>query len=67
MNSFSVIERDDGQMVNKEEEIVQAIGEYFEDLFTPSPGERVATVNRALHPIISEEDNATLTSVPSAE
>lgn len=54
-------------MVNKEEEIVQAIGEYFEDLFTPSPGERVATVNRALHPIISEEDNATLTSVPSAE
>ena len=65
-NAFSALERIYGQLVHKEEEIVQVIGEYFDQLFTSSPGERSATVNRALHSIITPEDNATLTSVPSA-
>lgn len=65
-NSFSALERIDEQMVHKEEEIVQVIGDYFDQLFTSSPGERAATVNQALHSIITPEDNSILTSVPSA-
>lgn len=38
-NAFSVLEKDDGIVVHKEEEIVQVIGEYFDKLFTTSPGE----------------------------
>ena len=54
-------------MVYKEEEIAQVIGEYFEKLFTTCPGERAAAVNRGLHCIITEEDNAMLTAIPSLE
>ena len=53
INAFSVLEKEDGQMVNKEEEIVEVIGDYFERLFTTSPGERAHTVNRALHSIVT--------------
>ncbi|XP_056845199.1 uncharacterized protein LOC130496777 [Raphanus sativus] len=65
-NAFSVLENDDGQMVNKEEEIVQVIGDYFQHLFTSTPGEREMIVNQALCPIISEAENELLLSVPSA-
>ncbi|WZZ22713.1 hypothetical protein YC2023_124100 [Brassica napus] len=65
-NGFSVIEREDGTMVHKEEEIVAVIGEYFENLFTSQPGEREETVRQALHPIVSAEDNTMLTTLPSA-
>lgn len=65
INAFSVIENELGQLVHKEDEIVQVIGEYFQSLFTTKPGEREDTVNRALHPIISDEDNHHLTSIPS--
>lgn len=61
------MEREDGQMVYKEDEIAQVTGEYFEHSFTSSPGERAAAVTRGLHPIVTEEDNAMLTSIPSSE
>lgn len=65
-NAFSVIEDESGQMVHKEEEIVQVIDAYFEKLFTTPPGERGETVRFALRPIITDEENAILTEVPSA-
>lgn len=65
-NGFSVIEKEDGTMVHKEEEIVAVIGNYFENLFTSQPGEREETVRQALHPIVSAEDNMMLTALPSA-
>ena len=66
-NAFSVIEREDGQMGYKEEEIVQVIGDYFAKLFTSTPGERADAVRRALRPIVSEEDNVNLIAIPTAE
>lgn len=65
-NSFSVIEREDGQMVHKEEEIVQVIDEYFQKLFSTQPGEREETVRYALRPIVTEAENIDLTAIPSA-
>lgn len=53
-------------MVHKEAEIVRVIDAYFEKLFTTSPGERSETVRQALKPLVSEEENLLLTSVPSA-
>lgn len=53
-------------MIYKEEEIVVAIGEYFEKLFSTCPGERADTMRRALHPIITAVDNEILLSLPSA-
>lgn len=61
-----MLEREDGQMVSKEEDIVQFIGAYFDKLFTTEPGEREATVQKALHPIVTEEDNTGLAATPSA-
>ncbi|KAL0744395.1 hypothetical protein Bca4012_085908 [Brassica carinata] len=64
-NGFSVIEKEDGQMVHKEEEIISVIGDYFQSLFTSLPGDREETVRRALHPIISEAENQLLNAIPS--
>ena len=64
-NGFSVIEREDGHMVHKEEEIVSVIGDYFQKLFSSQPGDREETVKQALHPIVSDEENHALTSIPT--
>lgn len=53
-------------MVYKEEEIVQIIRDYFESMFSSSPGNSATTINSALSPIITEEDIAILTSIPTA-
>ena len=65
MNSFSVIENEDGQAVFKEDEIIEVIGKYFQKMFSSLPGEREETVHYALRPIVSNEENDVLTAVPS--
>lgn len=65
-NAFLVIEGVDRQMVHKEEEIVQVIDAYFQNLFATSPGERSETDRHALRPLVSDEDNTALIVVPSA-
>lgn len=47
------------------EEIIQVIGAYFYKLFSSEPGMREETVRLALKPITTEEDNLSLTAVPS--
>lgn len=54
-------------MVHMEEEIVTVIGDYFQTLFTSQPGEREETVRQALKPIVSEEENLSLTATPTAQ
>ena len=66
INGFSVIEREDGQMVHKEEEIVQVIGDYFQKMFSSLPGEREDIVNRALQPLLTGEENDSLIAVPTS-
>ena len=66
INAFSVLENEEGGLVYKEEEIVNVIGGYFNNLFTSTPGEREEIVNQALSPIISDEDNALLNAIPTA-
>lgn len=56
-----------GRWFTKKKKIVDVIGSYFHTLFTSLPGERKATVRYALRPMITEEENAKLTSVPTAE
>ena len=65
LNAFSVLEKESGEMVYREEEIVEVIGEYFQKLFSSIPGDREDTVNLTLHPIISDEENMQLISVPT--
>lgn len=66
-NGFSVIEKEDGEMVHKEEEIIEVIGAYFQTLFSSQPGDREEIVNHALQPIVTEEDNLSLIAIPSAD
>lgn len=65
-NGFSVIENEDGQMVHKEEEIIEVIGDYFQSLFSSIPGDREEIVRRALHPLVTEKENQTLAAIPTA-
>lgn len=68
-NSFSVIENSEGQCVYKEEEIAKVIVQYFDTMFTSTPdrGDSAATVQHALRPLITNEDNAKLIEIPSAD
>ena len=66
VNAFSVIEKEDGQMVHKEEEIVEVIGSYFQKLFLSIPGDGEETVRHALRPVVSEADNAKIIAIPTA-
>ena len=54
-------------MVHKEEEIIATIGSYFQTLFSSQPGDREDTVRYALKPIVTGEENATLTTIPTAQ
>lgn len=67
-NSFSVIENAAGVEVHKEEDIVKSIVAYFQELFTSSDrvGNRRETVEYALRPVITDEENALLSAIPSA-
>lgn len=64
-----MIENNEGQCVYKEDEIAKVIVQYFNSMFTsaPSRGDSAATVNHALRPLVSEEENAKLIEIPSAE
>lgn len=65
-NSFSVIEDEQGKAVFKEEQISQVIVSYFGRLFSYAATNSAETVNNALDPIITEENNAQLICIPTA-
>lgn len=50
----------------KKAEIAKTVIEYFKNMFTSEQGDRGETVNYALRPIVSHEDNEVLIAVPSA-
>lgn len=62
-----MIENDACQSFHKEDDITEVITNYYQDLFTSSPTNRVAIVEKALSPIISPETNERLTAVPTPE
>lgn len=65
-NMLSIIEDDQGRPVHKEEQIAQVIVAYFGNLFSSSATNSEETINYALDPVISTEDNDRLTQIPSA-
>lgn len=69
-NNFSVVEDSEGTVFYKEEEISKIILKYFQDMFTSSSSssnDKEETVRKALRPMILEEENNTLISVPSTQ
>ena len=66
-NNLSVLEKSNGEMVYKEEDITKVIVEYYHTLFTSVVGERRDTVTHALQRMVTEDDNNKLTSRPSAQ
>lgn len=65
-NAFTVLEDSDGNIVYKEEDIGKSIVKYFQELFSSTDTPNAETVIYALRPVISEEDNQSLISIPSA-
>ncbi|XP_056842856.1 uncharacterized protein LOC130507579 [Raphanus sativus] len=64
-NGFSVLEKENGEMVYKEEEIISVIGNYFQTMFSSQPGDREEVVRQGLHPIVSDAENTSLTAIPT--
>ena len=70
MNKFAVLENEDGVPVYKEKEITATIERYFSKLFTPNVCNLELmdkTVSKAIYPRITNEQNETLTRIPSSE
>lgn len=70
MNKFAVLENEDGVPVYKEKEITATIERYFSKLFTPNICNLELmdkTVSKAIYPRITNEQNETLTRIPSSE
>lgn len=67
LNDFSVIEDAEGKPVYKEDQIAKVIVQYFEELFTSTPGEREEIINLALEPKVTPEENEQLIKIPSPE
>ena len=66
VNNFSVMEKTEGEPVFTEKEITATIVDYFTELFQSIPGERQSIVAQALSPKITEADNESLLSLPTA-
>lgn len=64
-NMFSVIEDEHGKEVHKGEQIAQVIMTYFGNLFASAETNSADTVNYALDPVITEEDNDRLIRIPT--
>lgn len=64
VNSFSILEDDDGKISDTEEGIVATISHYFQNIFTSSDSDCIETVNEALSSCISHDDNVLLTAIP---
>lgn len=65
LNSFSVIEKEDGSEVFKEPEIASVISGYFSEMFKSSGHTDFSDLQNILTPRVTPEMNATLTSIPS--
>ena len=66
INNITVMEDTAGVVHYKEEEIASTIVKYFTDLFTSKEEEHKHIVEAAITPMISEENNEILISIPSA-
>jgi len=64
-NAFSVIEDDDGTTVYQEDQIAKVIVSYFQSLFTTLAGQSEETVNFALSPMVTADENDILIRSPS--
>ncbi|XP_056843438.1 uncharacterized protein LOC130495882 [Raphanus sativus] len=64
INNFSILEDDEGKVFDTEEGIVATISNYFRHNFTSSGAECLDTVNEALNPCITQEDNDRLIAIP---
>jgi len=65
INNIAVIESSAGLPVYEEDEIVSAISDYYQQIFTYVPGDRITTVNAALKPCITTAMNEKLIMLPS--
>lgn len=66
-NRFSILEDNDEKPVFEEEEIVQVINDYFQDLFITRSIRCLETVAQAIKPCISTETNESLIAIPTTE
>ncbi|KFK24637.1 hypothetical protein AALP_AA8G005400 [Arabis alpina] len=67
VNTFSVIEDEDGVPRFKENEIVEVVVSYFTQLFTAKSTPCLQTVNEAISPKVTEDMNLKLIEDPSGE
>lgn len=70
INKFAMIEDEEGTILYKEEDIAATIEKYFRDLFTTKPCDHEfmrSTLEEAIHPRVTEEQNEALTKIPTAE
>lgn len=67
INNFSILEDDEGNIFDTEEGIVSTISQYFRAIFSSSGADCLETVEEALTPCISDEDNAMLTQIPDKQ
>lgn len=64
-NSFSVLEDADGNIVFQEDQIAGVIVNYFQELFSSMDGNSEDTVNYAMSPMVTEEQNQSLILISS--
>lgn len=65
VNSFSVIEDTDGTIVFEEDKILKVIVKYFQHIFSSVSENSKETVNYALSPMVTEEQNDALIGIPT--
>ena len=66
-NRMSVIENDEGVPFFEEEHISEVICKYYSSLFTSLPYDGTRTVDKALKPCVTREQNEKLTTIPTAK
>lgn len=65
INRLSVIEDSEGVAVYQEDQISSVIVQYFQSLFTAMEGQIEETVNLALSPMVTTEENEVLIKLPT--
>ncbi|XP_010445339.1 PREDICTED: uncharacterized protein LOC104727990 [Camelina sativa] len=65
INNISVLESEQGDAIYEEQEIVDTISSYYQELFTSTARTRSTTVRDALTPCITEAMNEELLKIPS--
>ena len=64
VNSFAILEDEEGRIADTEEGIVHTISQYFRNIFSSAGSDCLETVNEALLLCISQEDNDRLIAIP---